>query len=155
MQQERHMQESLDQFFSACREAGLRITPQRSAIYKAVLEHGDHPTASEIHKWIARDMPHVSIDTVNRTLHSFHDMGLLNIVEGEGGPRRFDPNTRSHHHLHCDRCGKIIDFYSDAADNMPIPPEVQNDFIVERKRIVLSGICRECMNANDASGSGT
>ena len=40
--------EKTDTFHLSCRKAGLRITPQRMAIYKALLELGEHPSAEMV-----------------------------------------------------------------------------------------------------------
>jgi Fur family peroxide stress response transcriptional regulator len=65
-------------------------------------------------------------------------------VEGQGGPRRFDPNMESHHHFHCMDCGKIIDFYSKDYDDLRIPEDIEEKFTVLGKRVVLKGICNNC-----------
>jgi Fur family peroxide stress response transcriptional regulator len=61
-----------------------------------------------------------------------------------GGARRFDPNLKNHHHLHCTQCGKVIDFYSRAYDNLKVPEELHQEFQVTGKRVVLRGLCQTC-----------
>jgi Fur family peroxide stress response transcriptional regulator len=81
---------------------------------------------------------------VNRTLLTFAEIGIVDLVEGLGGPRRFDPERRTHHHLRCTRCDRIIDFQCDDYDNLKIPEEIRRKFEVLGKRVILNIICDKC-----------
>jgi len=65
-------------------------------------------------------------------------------MEVFGGAKRFDPNVGDHHHLHCIRCGHVIDFYNRTYDQLDVPEEIREEFTVLGKRVVLKGICRAC-----------
>lgn len=143
MQKER-LEERLENFRLECRKNKLRITPQRIAIFKKLLNFHDHPTADEVFQTMKGDFSNISFDTVNRTLLSFAEIGLIDIIKSRGGSRRFDPNTDTHHHLHCVKCGKIIDFHSEVCDNLKIPKDIESQFTILSKRVVLNGICKEC-----------
>lgn len=136
--------ENLDKFINDCKTLGLKITPQRLAIYKEVLNAIDHPSTETIYRNIKGEHPNISFDTVNRTLLTFAEMGIIQIVEGSGGVRRFDPNTKPHHHFHCIKCGAIIDFYYKKYNGLEIPKEVQEKFLVKKIRVVIEGICDSC-----------
>ena len=120
------------------------MTPQRAAIYRLLKKSKDHPSADAIFRNIKEAFPNISFDTVNRTLLTFSKIGILDVVEGKGSPRRFDPNPEAHHHFHCIQCGKIIDFYNKQYDGLAIPKEIQRQFTVLKKRVVLNGICSQC-----------
>jgi Fur family peroxide stress response transcriptional regulator len=81
---------------------------------------------------------------VNRTLLTFADVGLVDIVKGQSGPRRFDPNTNSHHHIYCVNCGEIIDFTNKDYDDLKIPKDILQDYDIVSKRVVLKGVCKKC-----------
>ncbi len=127
-----------------CVEHGLKLTPQRIAIYEAICHTTDHPSADKIFKKIKGKFPSMSFDTVNRTLLTFSAIGLLKVVEGHGDPKRFDPNLKQHHHFRCIRCNTIIDVYSRYYDSVKIPQDIQSRFTVLGKRVVLEGICKQC-----------
>ncbi|MGD9346254.1 MAG: transcriptional repressor [Candidatus Aminicenantes bacterium] len=133
-----------DVFIKRCKEHGLKITPQRCAIYKAISGADNHPSAEEVFKSIHTDYPNISYDTVNRTLLTFADVGLVDIVKGQSGPRRFDPNTNSHHHIYCVNCGEIIDFTNKDYDDLKIPKDILQDYDIVSKRVVLKGVCKKC-----------
>jgi Fur family peroxide stress response transcriptional regulator len=131
-------------FESICREHGLSITPQRVAIYKELVSSPDHPSAITIYKKISEYYPNISLDTVNRTLLTFHKIGLAKAVGGSGDPKRFDPNLESHHHFRCIGCGEIIDFRDEFYDALEIPAEIKEKFVVLEKKVHLEGFCDQC-----------
>jgi len=135
---------NLNAFVEKCKECNLKITPQRTAIYKELIKAKDHPSADVIYQAIKRTFPNISFDTVNRTLLTFSEIGIIDLVEGHGDPRRFDPNMDSHHHFYCISCGEIMDFYHEAFDKLIIPGEIKQKFTVSSMRVVLKGFCDRC-----------
>jgi Fur family peroxide stress response transcriptional regulator len=140
----------LAQFIEHCKKSGLRITPQRCAVYKELMKSKKHPTADEMFQTVKKEFPNISYDTVNRTLLTFAEIGLVDVVSTKGGPRRFDPVMDNHHHFHCVNCGKIIDFYSEQYNDLQIPKNIQDDFTVFTKRVVLNGLCKQCRKKRDS-----
>jgi Fur family transcriptional regulator, peroxide stress response regulator len=137
---DRHLQS----FVESCRRHGLKITPQRVAVYRALLESDQHPTADAMFQTVKLTYPHISFDTVNRTLLTFAEIGLVDVVEVFGGPKRFDPDTGDHHHLHCVACGRIIDFIHEGYNGLDVPDAIASKFKVISKRVVLKGLCDKC-----------
>jgi Fur family peroxide stress response transcriptional regulator len=136
--------EMMDIFYRRSKEYGLKITPQRTAIYQELLKARDHPSADVIYRRLVKKIPNISFDTVNRTLLTFSKIGIANIVEGYGQPKRYDPDIQPHHHFRCIQCNNIIDFHNKAYDNITIPQEIQNQFTVLHKKVVLEGLCDQC-----------
>src|SRR4030042_3435446 len=134
----------MDIYYRRSKEHGLKITPQRTAIYHELLKAKDHPSADIIYKRIVEKIPNISFDTVNRTLLTFSKIGIANIVEGYGQPKRYDPDIHTHHHFRCIRCNNIIDFHNKAYDDITVPQEIQNQFTVLHKKVVLEGLCDKC-----------
>ena len=144
------MAKRIEEFKLMCKKHSLKITPQRIAIYKELLNSQNHPSADEVFQTLKGDFSNISYDTVNRTLLSLAEIGLIDVVKSPGGARRFDPNPDSHHHLHCVKCGKIIDFTSEVCDKLKIPEEIQSQFTVLSKRVVINGICKGCRQKRKA-----
>jgi len=134
----------MEEFRKRCGENGLKVTPQRTVIYAEFLRSKDHPSADVLYKRVKKTLPNISFDTVYRTLQSFYEIGLANVLDGTGEPKRFDPETHRHHHFRCIRCGNIYDFYTDIYDNLETPEEIRNKFNVKRKKVILEGICEYC-----------
>ena len=137
---------ALKLFESKCRERGLSITPQRIAIFRELISTSEHPSAVSIFKKVRKYYGNISLDTVNRTLLTFQEIGLAKIVESSGDPKRFDPNLDPHHHFRCMKCGKIVDFQNPMYDAIEIPREIQEKYLVVDKRVYLEGFCEECQN---------
>ncbi|MBW1854119.1 MAG: transcriptional repressor [Deltaproteobacteria bacterium] len=142
--QQKTFPDHLDFFRVKCKEHNLKVTPQRIAIYQELVKSKDHPSAEELFHTVGKQFPHISFDTVYRTLLTFSKIGIVTIVEGYRNRRRFDPNMDKHHHAHCIKCGKILDFTSIAFDNLEVPEAIQDEFIIIAKKVVINGICKEC-----------
>jgi len=134
----------LDAFKEILKENNIKITPQRTIIYKELLNSKDHPYADIVFKRVKETFPNISYDTVNRTLLTFSKIGIVDIVEGWGEPKRFDTNTKKHHHFRCLNCNTIIDLYESSFDNLKIPDGVKKKFKVLKSKVLLEGICNEC-----------
>ena len=146
----------MQQLEKICREKGLKITPQRAAVYSAVAALETPPSADEVYRQVQKQLPNISFDTVNRTLLTFSDVGLIDIIESSSGVRRFDPQIEPHHHLQCSECGRIFDFTNSDYDNLPVPQEFENIFTVEKTRVFVTGTCSTCRKKrkrSDTAGS--
>jgi Fur family peroxide stress response transcriptional regulator len=131
-------------FRDKCKENNLRNTPQRTVIYKELSKSKEHPSADMIFKKARRIFPDISFDTVNRTVLTFARIGVINVVEGYGDSKRFDPDIDDHHHFRCIRCNNIIDFHDKSYDNLKVPEEIENQFTGIRKKVCIEGICKKC-----------
>ena len=69
-------------FVETCRRHQLKVTPQRVAIYKALIQSRQHPTADMMYQEVREKYPNISFDTVNRTLLTFSEIGVVDVVEG-------------------------------------------------------------------------
>lgn len=131
-------------FENICHEHGLSLTPQRIAIYKELISSTEHPSAVMIFNKVREYYSNISLDTVNRTLLTFNEIGLAKIVESSGDPKRFDPNLEPHHHFRCIKCGKIEDFKNQSYDALKVPKELKEKFVVMKKIVHLEGFCDKC-----------
>jgi Fur family peroxide stress response transcriptional regulator len=135
---------ALDSFCWTAKESGLKVTPQRIAIFRELLKAKDHPAADDIYQRIVKKIPNISFDTVNRTLLTFSKIGVVKVVEGTGQAKRYDPDLGPHHHCRCVRCGLIIDFHNKDYDTIAVPAEIDNRFTVTSRKVVLEGLCGAC-----------
>ena len=131
-------------FVERCRQAGLKVTPQRLAIYKELLGTDEHPSAEMLYKKLKPAWPTLSLDTVNRTLHTLSEIGAAFIVEGSGGAKRFDAGLEHHQHFKCVKCARIVDFHHEPFDEIQLPPAMARRFKVLRKTVYVEGLCDLC-----------
>jgi len=136
------------EFRAVCTRAGLRITPQRVAVYQALIKSKRHPPAEIVCRTVRKTLPNISLDTVNRTLLKFVKIGVASVLPGSGDPKRFDGQTSNHHHFKCTKCGRIIDLDCEPFENIRIPASITRKYSVTRKTVYLEGVCDSCKSAN-------
>ena len=138
----------LESFIERCREAGLKITPQRVAVYEILLNSHNHPTVEEIYEEVKKRYPFVSLATVYRTVETLEQMGLAKKVCYWGSSARYDANTDDHHHLICVSCGAIRDIYMDK--KIDIPQELEG-FETSGYSVNVYGVCPTCKEKTQPS----
>ena len=148
-QRKETVEEKLTEFEGLCRKKKLKITPQRIAVYKALIASDDHPTAEEVYRQVRQELSNISLDTVNRTLHTLTEIGAAYIVEGTGQPRRYDGGLEDHQHFRCMKCGSIIDFHYEPFDDIRVPDQLEQEFTILRKTVYFEGICKQCMKSKN------
>ncbi|RUM28775.1 MAG: transcriptional repressor [Aquifex sp.] len=135
--------EKLELFVKKCKEIGLKITPQRLAVYEVLLKSYNHPTVEEIYEEVKKMYPYVSLATVYRTLETLEKIGLVKRVCFWGNSARYDANTSEHHHLICEKCGRIEDI--DLDQKLAIPENLQG-FKTDSYSVNIYGLCPECQS---------
>lgn len=141
-------EDMLESFVERCRQAGLKITPQRVAVYEILLKSHNHPTVEEIYEEVKKRYPFVSLATVYRTVETLEQMGLAKKVCYWGSSARYDANMDEHHHLICVKCGAIRDIYIDK--NIDIPEELEG-FETSGYSVNIYGLCPKCKKDQDSS----
>jgi len=134
----------MEAFKAKCRAAGLKVTPQRMAVYEVLIKSNEHPSAEMVFRKVKRTLPNISLDTVNRTLLTLYEIGAAFAVEGSGDAKRFDGNLKNHQHFKCIKCKRVIDFHHKPFDNIAVPKSISRRFTVLRKSVYLEGICDLC-----------
>ncbi len=142
------MAEMMVSFEKVCKARGLRITHQRTEIFKALIQHSDHPTTEGIFHQVRKRLKTISLDTVYRTIATFEEYGLVNKVHHIDNTTRIDHNLSNHHHLVCSRCKKIEDFYWPDFDRMIPPKSISNWGEIGVKHVVIDGLCSSCAKRN-------
>jgi len=99
-----------DLFISKLQEKGLKVTPQRLAIYDAIVQLKNHPTAENIIEYIKSNHPNISVGTVYKVLDSLTENNLLMKVKTERDIMRYDDVLSNHHHLYCAETDRIEDY---------------------------------------------
>src|SRR5262249_50707329 len=125
-------------------ERGLRVTPQRQAIFRLLCGNTTHPTVEAVYDAARADMPTISLKTVYQTLHDLAAMGEIALLDIGTGTIRVDPNVEiAHQHLVCTRCGTIRDVLLDVSE-LTLPARFRRDFAVQTVEVVFRGVCATC-----------
>ncbi len=135
------------------RTRGLKVTPQRQMLFVLLHGNGVHPTAESLYAAAREQMPTISLRTVYQTLSDLEAMGEIHQLDVGTGSSRFDPNTDAHHHLVCDRCGKVRDLYAEFP-GMQVPRGRAQGFAVRSVEVVFRGVCDDCKDVSRKGDNG-
>lgn len=122
----------------------MRMNARRRAILEELERAQCHPTAEELHGLIRRRLPSVSLGTVYRNLEVLSRHGLLRVIEGGGGPRRYDGDVGEHCHVRCVRCGRIADVDIASRDWHHDDVARQTGYEILGHDVTFTGTCGEC-----------
>ena len=130
-------------FVAKSKDLGLKVTPQRTAIYKELAKTDQHPSTEMIYNNIKDYFPNISLTTVYRTLETFEKHGLISVVNQLYNAARYDANLTPHHHIDCVECKKIEDVFDDSVNYTNVDNKIQ-DYEVVGYSVLFNGICSEC-----------
>jgi len=131
-------------FSAAHRGSGMPVTTQRHAVFEAILDRTDHPTAEQLFRAVRSELPQISRMTVHRILNTFVSLGLVAKTCHPGSAARFDPKLHQHHHLVCLDCGRIIDVEDPRLNHLPWPKVNPRQFQIEDYHVHFRGHCARC-----------
>ncbi|MDD2964595.1 MAG: transcriptional repressor [Bacteroidales bacterium] len=105
------------EIISKLTDKGLKITPQRIAVYEALVEFY-HPTADDIYKKVLEKIPGLSYTTVYNILDTLVTNKLITRVKTDADVMRYDAITEHHHHLYCASSDRMEDYYDPELDQL-------------------------------------
>ncbi len=139
------MEALTDTLLRQLREAGLRVTPQRLAIFRALAGSKTHPTAQALFEQLQSALPSLSQATVYNTLQALVSAGLIQeIGEAGDGAVHYDANPRPHINLICTQCHCVEDFFDIQLDGVAEAVIAQSGYKVHGMRIAYYGLCPSC-----------
>jgi len=108
------MQREREQFLDYVRRHGMRVTPERLALFEAIYAHHEHIDADALLDALKSQGVKISRATVYRNLELLVECGLVR--KQRLGHDRFlyehvHPGQR-HDHLVCRECGRVVEFVS-------------------------------------------
>jgi len=131
-------------FVEQCRRRGVRITPQRSAVYRALAADATHPTAESVYDRVKAGMTTLSFATVYRILEFLEREGLIRKVSTTRGVTRYDANMAPHQHLVCRRCESMTDLNGESLGKLRLSAVAPAGFLVEEIEVRVVGLCPTC-----------
>lgn len=131
---------------AALRQRGMRVTPQRVVVHRALRELDRHVTADDLLDAVTDRLPSVSLPTIYATLELLEELGMVRRVQ-RAGTTLFDPRTDPHHHLVCTTCGAVEDFDAELDTRALERAAAQHGFAGERVEALVHGRCAACGEA--------
>ena len=137
------LQEGLRRYL---RDHSLPVTHQREAIAAAIFHANAHVSVGDLERTMREQGVQAGKATVYRTLDLLLKAGLVREHDFGDGFRRYEarPSRPRHEHLVCTRCGKVIEFESDAVDRLEQEIAALHRFRPSRHRLEIYGLCEEC-----------
>jgi Fe2+ or Zn2+ uptake regulation protein len=136
-----------EQLTSALRERGMRVTPQRILIHRALQELGRHASAEDVLERASTRLPNPSLPTVYATLELLERLGIARRVAAGGGTALWDPRPEDHHHLACRSCGAVEDLDVEVSTQGALRAARRRGFRPDGSELIVSGLCRRCQTA--------
>jgi Fur family transcriptional regulator, ferric uptake regulator len=132
-------------------QAGYRRGGARRAILDLLDEQVCALTATEIQQELSARDRDVSRASVYRVMEELEEIGLLQRVEVGRGIVRYEPlrhGSGHHHHLLCDRCGRLEPFTDEGLERAIRRASERLPLEVSEHEIVIHGSsCHVCANA--------
>lgn len=127
-------------FEGQLRGAGLRMTQQRRLILRVLAEADDHPDAKGIFTRAFAHDPTLSLSTVYRTMKLLETKGAIERHAFEDGVSRYEHADQEHHdHLIDIETGQVIEFASDAIEELQRRIAAELGYDLVRHRLELYG----------------
>jgi len=125
-------------------QKGLKITPQRRAIFDLLNSADSHLTAEEIYQQLLPQLPDISRTTIYNTLNELVDLGELTVVEGvDGDGVRYDKRVTHHHHLFCMVCHQLMDVDHDF-NGIGLSADEAAGYDIIKAQVTFYGYCPNC-----------
>ena len=121
------------------RNAGYRVTKQRTAVYQYLLSTDAHPTAETIHLSVRHQLPNISLATIYKAVASLVDVGLVNRIQRGASSSRYDAAVKDHAHCRCIGCDGVWDVPHNA-----MPQGKPEAFEVVHVNVEFVGYCANC-----------
>ncbi|MDU4962153.1 MAG: Fur family transcriptional regulator [Sporomusaceae bacterium] len=142
-----------EKIIAMLKEKGCKITPQRRAIIRTLVQLPKSPTAYDIHAGIRRLYPEIGLDTVYRNLHLLSAMGVVIPISLPGKDTKVFELASGvhHHHLICLGCGVIQCFPHCPVNEAQLQENAGPDFSIVGHSLELYGYCSGCRHLQDTA----
>jgi Fur family ferric uptake transcriptional regulator len=132
---------------AAFQRAGYQRGGARTAVIEALGRHDCAVTALELETDLQTAEAAVGRATIYRVLEQLEELHLvqrLEIDKGRASFERSDPGGEHHHHLVCERCGRVAPFSDPALERAIGRVSRGAGFDVRAHEVVLRGLCPRC-----------
>ena len=144
------MNKYVEDFKKKLNKGGYKITNQRKVIYDVLMKNlGEHLNPEEIYELVKKVDSDIGIATVYRTTKLFEEVGILSKVLFNDGCARYEvalteEDSHGHHHLLCNKCGKIVEVKIDHLNELEELIEKEYDFDIHNHSLKFYGLCKDC-----------
>ncbi len=136
----------LNRFKDVLRDHSLRLTSQRMAILKDIMENDGHRECDDIYSSLKRKHIKISRATIYRTLDILTKAGFVWKMDIGDGRYRYERRLDQSHHDHmiCLECGTILEFVDQEIEKLQQELTRKHGFQLTSHTHQLFGICKDC-----------
>jgi len=128
---------------AALKSAGLQVTAQRLAVYRAV-QSTPHALADEICQAVRIELGVISRQAVYDALNAMSEHGLIRRIQPAGSAARYEHRVDNHHHLVCRGCGSLIDIDCAVGEAPCLIAEHDHGYQIDEAEVIYWGLCPGC-----------
>jgi len=132
-----------DSLPDSLRAAGLQVTAQRLAVYRAV-EAMPHAMADDIIQAVRSEIGVISRQAVYDALNVMSEKGILRRIQPAGSAARYEHRLDNHHHLACRHCDRVIDIDCAVGSAPCLTAEHDHGYTIDEAEVTYWGACPEC-----------
>jgi Fur family peroxide stress response transcriptional regulator len=135
----------LEELTHKLRRSNYRLTPQRMAVIKFLVNTEEHPSVVDIYEVVSSEFPMTSLGTIYKTITMLKDMGEILELGFSHDSSRYDARMPDPHpHLICIQCKRIIHPDANVQAFDPKNMSQSTGYQVENYRLDFYGICPQC-----------
>ncbi|WP_353463865.1 Fur family transcriptional regulator [Mammaliicoccus sciuri] len=143
------MEERIQRVKEQLHKASYKLTPQREATVRVLLENeADHLSAEDVYLKVKDKAPEIGLATVYRTLELLAELKVVDKINFGDGVARFDLRKEGakhfHHHMVCIECGAVDEIEEDLLEDVERRVEKEFNFKILDHRLTFHGICHRC-----------
>ncbi|NNJ12801.1 transcriptional repressor [Chloroflexales bacterium ZM16-3] len=127
----------------ALRKAGLHVTAQRLAVYRAV-QASPHAMADEICEKVRAEIGAISRQAVYDALHVLSEHNLIRRIQPAGSAARYEDRVDNHHHLVCRGCGSLVDTDCATGEAPCLAADDNHGYVIDEAEVIYWGTCPSC-----------
>jgi len=125
------------------RGAGLRCTPRRIAVLRALIEAGEHLSLAQITERLRLADGDADFSTTWRTVLTLEELGLVHALRSEATPI-YGVADQPHSHALCRGCGKVAELPAGRLEMAIGQIEQVSGFSMDGGSLLATGTCPDC-----------
>ena len=126
--------------------AKIKKTPARSAITEFLSKAETPVDVKQIINFLRVKNLNTNKVTVYRIMDFFYKNGIVDRLEFQEGKFRYEVKKEDHHHLICQKCGRIEDVSDNFIENFEKIISKKKGFLVKSHSLEFFGICKNCQH---------
>lgn len=128
----------------------MRASSVDQAIIDTLTKEHAHLTSLQVFETIRERLPAVNQSTVYRALERLAKQGKISISDMGTGSAVYELLAQGlHHHLVCQRCGRVTTFGHEDATDLFSSVQDKHHFRITTNHLILFGICERCSGPAD------